>query len=45
MTTLVIFTASHLFLITGSVERIIPHLIFLSLYLLYAIGYKNQVTK
>lgn len=45
MTTSVIFIASHLFLITGSVERIIPHLIFPSLYLLYATGYKNQLTK
>lgn len=44
MTTLVIFTASHLFLITESVERIIPHLIFLPLHLLYATGYKYQLS-
>lgn len=43
MRTLVVFTASHFFLITRSVEKIIPHLIFLALHLPYATGYKNQL--
>lgn len=44
MRTSVIFTASHFFLITGSAEMIIPHLIFLALHLPYATGYKNQLS-